>query len=154
MPILIPMLFFLLGNLAAVGVRVAAEKLSKRFAGRLLWGRTPVHPERESGIIVPRETLARIAPGDTTFEQLMDILGSSPEEHERLDGSGRRTLIYRGRRLVPQRKRTVGFLTTVSHWDAEDHEIEILIEGDRVRDVQARIRRSRVQAPNGPTAPR
>ena len=149
MPLLIPTLFFLLGNLAAVGVRVGAEKLSKRFAGRVLWGRAPEPPQRETGIIVPRETLARIAPGETTVGKLMELLGASPEEQERLDGSGRRTLVYRGRRLVPQRKRTVGWLTTVSHWDAEDHELEILIEGDRVRDVQARIRRSRVQAPDG-----
>ena len=151
MPILIPTLFFLLGNLAAVGVRVGAERLSKHFSGRLLWGRAPEPPQRETGVIVPRETLARIAPGETSVEKLMEILGASPEEHERLDGSGRRTLVYRGRRLVPHRNRTVGFLTTVSHWDAEDHELEILIEGNRVRDLQARIRRSRVNAPNGNT---
>ena len=57
-------------------------------------------------------------------------------------------LVYRGRRLVPQKKRTFGWFTTVSHWDAEDHEVEIMIDGDRVRDVQARIRRSRVQSPD------
>jgi hypothetical protein len=150
MPILIPTLFFLLGNLAAVGVRVGAEKLSKRFAGRLLFGRKRREPERESGIIVPRDKLARITPDETTFDELMSILGASPEEQERLDGSGKRTLAYRGRRLMPRKKRTVGWFTTVSHWDAEDHEVEILIEGDRVRDVQARIRRSRVQSPDLP----
>ena len=154
MPILIPTLFFLLGNLAAVGVRVLGEKLSKHFAGRLLFGRRRTQPERESGIIVPREKLAQITPGETTFEQLMTILGASPEEQERLDGSGKRTLVYRGRRFLPRHKRSVGWLTTVSHWDAEDHEVEIMIDGDRVSDLNARIRRSRVQSPDAVPAAR
>jgi hypothetical protein len=154
MPIVIPLAFFLLGNLAAVGVRVGAEKLSKQMAGRWLFGKQRARPERESGIIVPRETLGQISPGETTFDQLMAILGASPEEQEPLDGSGKRTLIYRGRRLVPRMKRTVWRLTTVSHWDAEDHEVEIMIDGDRVRDVQARIRRSRVQSPDAPAPAR
>ena len=38
-PILIPTLFFVLGNLAAVLVRTVADRLGRRFAGRLQFGR-------------------------------------------------------------------------------------------------------------------
>jgi hypothetical protein len=146
-PVLIPVLFFVAGNVAGVLVRNLAERLTRRLAGRLQFGRaTP--PERHTGVIVPAETLAHIAPGETTYEGLTRMVGASPEEFERLDGSGRRTLIYRGRRLVPRQRRRFGWLSTLSHWDAEDHEVEIQVEGGIVRDVQARVRRSRVRAPD------
>ena len=134
--------------MAAVLVRGVAERISRRLAGRLWFGRAREGPARESGVIVPRERLARIAPGVTTHEELLELLGASPEEHERLDGSGRRTLVYRGRRFVPRSRRRVGWFSTLSHWDAEDHELEVVVEGDVVRDVQARIRRARVQSPD------
>jgi hypothetical protein len=76
------------------------------------------------------------------------IIGTSPEEFEQLDGSGRRTLIYRGRRLVPHLRGRFGWLATLSHWDAEDHEVEIQVDAGVVRDVQARVRRSRVRTPD------
>jgi hypothetical protein len=144
MPVVIPTAFFLLGNLAAVGVRLAADRLSKQFAGRVQFGRGGREVRRESGVIVSREALARIAPGETTYDQVIAALGATQEEHERLDGSMRRTLLYRGRRLVPRRHRVFGWLATVDHWDAEDHETEIQLEHGRVVDVQARVRRSRV----------
>ena len=146
-PILIPILFFVAGNVAGVLVRNAAEYVTRRLAGRLWFGRGAAQPERQTGVIVSRETLARIAPGETTVDELLRIIGARPEEFERLDGSGRRTLIYRGRRLVPELKRRLGWFSTLSHWDAEDHEVEIEIERDVVRDVQARVRRSRVRTP-------
>jgi len=43
---------------------------------------------------------------------------------------------------VPHRRRSLGWFATVSHWDVEDHEVQIDFERDLVRDVQARIRRS------------
>ncbi|MBI1735400.1 MAG: hypothetical protein HYR51_09515, partial [Candidatus Rokubacteria bacterium] len=143
MPIAIPIAFFLLGNLAAVAVRLVADRLSKRFSGRVQFGHDHEHRRRETGVIVSRDLLARIAPGETTYEQVVAALGPTDEEYERLDGSMRRTLVYRGRRLVPRRRRTFGWLATVDHWDAEDHETEIQVERDRVVDVQARVRRSR-----------
>jgi hypothetical protein len=146
-PVLIPFLFFVAGNVAAVLVRNGTEYLSRRLAGRLTFGRAAQPAERQSGVIVPRETLATIAPGETTVDELVRVVGASPEEYERLDGSGRRTLTWRGRRLVPRLRRRLGWFSTVSHWDAEDHEVEIEIDGDRVRDVQARIRRARVDSP-------
>ena len=145
-PILIPILFFVAGNVAGVLVRNLAERVSRRLSGRLQFGRA-AEPTRQSGVIVPREALTRITPGETTYEQLVAWLGPVPEEHERLDGTERRTLVYRGRRLVPRRQRTFGWLATVSHWDVEDHEVEIEMERDRVRDVHARVRRSRLASP-------
>jgi hypothetical protein len=59
----------------------------------------------------------------------------------------RRRLVYRGRRVVPRRRRAFGWLTTVGHWDAEQHEVEIELERDVVKDVQARVTRSRLNAP-------
>ena len=156
MPIVIPTAFFLLGNLAAVAVRLVADRLSKRFSGRLQFGRGRQEIQRESGVFVSRDALARIAPGETTYEQVLAALGPGHEEHERLDGSMRRTLVYRGRRLVPRRHRVFRWLATVDHWDAEDHETEIELERDRVVDVQAHVRRSRVASvedaltPHGP----
>jgi hypothetical protein len=146
-PILIPVLFFVAGNVAGVLVRNLAEYLSRRLSGRLQFVRAQQPAERTSGVVVPRETLARITPGETTYEELVRIIGVSPEEFEQLDGSGRRTLIYRGRRLVPHLKRRLGWFSTLSHWDAEDHEVEVQVDGGIVRDVQARIRRSRVRTP-------
>jgi hypothetical protein len=147
-PILIPMLFFVAGNVAGVLVRVTTERLSRRLSGRLQFGRAP-EPERQTGVIVPREILARIAPGETTYDQLIARLGPTLEEHEQLGGSEQRTLVYRGRRLVPRRKRSFGWFSTISHWDVEDHEIEILVEGELVRDVQARVHRARRETPEG-----
>jgi hypothetical protein len=144
MPIVIPTVFFLLGNLAAVAMRLVADRLSKRFSGRLQFGRRRRESRHETGVFVSRDALARIAPGETTYEQVVAALGPTHEEQERLDGSMRRTLVYRGRRLVPRPHRIFGWLATVDHWDAEDHETEIQLERDRVVDVQARIRHSRV----------
>jgi len=37
---------------------------------------------------------------------------------------------------LPSRRRRAGFLATVEHWDAEEHEVTIDLERDVVRDVQ------------------
>jgi len=55
-------------------------------------------------------------------------------------------LVYRGQRLVPQGWRSFGWCGTVSHWDVEHHEVQIDFDHDRVRDIQARVRRSRLSA--------
>ena len=62
-------------------------------------------------------------------------------------GHSERRLIYRGRRLVPHRQRSFGWFATVSHWDVEQHETEVRFEADRVSNVQAHVRRSRLVAP-------
>jgi hypothetical protein len=147
-PILIPALFFALGNGAGVLVRNLTERLSKRWAGRVQFGGMKERPKvRTTGVVVDAETLRRIVPGRTTQDEVFRILGTQVEEHSRLTAPEAKTLVYRGRRIVPSRRRALGFLATVEHWDAEEHEVAIDLERDVVRDVQARVRRSRVSAP-------
>ena len=147
-PLLIPALFFALGNGAGVLVRNVAERLSKRWAGRLQFGGVKEAPKvRTTGVVVDAETLRRIVPGRTTQEEVFRVLGTQVEEHSRLAAPEAKTLVYRGRRIVPSRRRALGFLATVEHWDAEEHEVTIDLERDVVRDVQARVRRARVSAP-------
>jgi hypothetical protein len=151
-PILIPALFFVLGNVAAVLVRNVAERLSKRWAGRVLVARAAAPaPVREQGVILDRETLGRVVPGVTTYEEVLRLCGRDAEEQSRLASPERRTLTYRGRRYVPDRRPRFAWLATVDHWDLEQHEVEIELDRDVVHDVQARVRRSRVSAP--PTSP-
>ena len=76
-----------------------------------------------------------------------------PEEREQVSPPGRRTLVYRGRRVVPQRRRRLGWLATVHRWDVEHHEVEIELDGDRVRDVQAQVHRSRLTQPGAAQGP-
>ncbi len=144
-PILLPMLFFVLGNLAAVFVRTAADRLKKRFAGRVLFGPGKDGPgDRQTGVILPRDALEQIAPSVTTYQQVLHLCGPGTEHVEESAAGHRRTLVYRGRRAVPQHRRRFGWLTTVSRWDVEHHEVEIEIEHDVVRDVRAHVRRSRL----------
>ena len=147
-PILIPALFFALGNGAGVLVRNVAERLSKRWAGRVQFGSVKESPKaKTTGVVIDADTLRRIVPGRTSHEEVLQLLGNQVEEHSRLTAPEARTLVYRGRRLVPSRRRALGFLATVEHWDAEEHEVTIDLDRDVVRDVQARVRRSRVSAP-------
>ncbi|HUM18314.1 MAG TPA: hypothetical protein VL086_21665 [Candidatus Nitrosotalea sp.] len=146
-----PILFFalgqamgpLLGRGLARAVEAAAARVqlgSWRAGGR----------DRHQGVIVPREVFERIAPGKATREDVLRLCGTEVERQERFQGSGRTTLIYRGRRLVPEAHRVFGWLSTVRHWDVERHEVRIELEGDLVRDVQAEVRRYRL----GPEEPR
>jgi hypothetical protein len=147
-PLLIPTLFFVLGNVAGVLVRTVAERLSKRWMGRILFWRARDQPQvRQQGTVLDEATLGHIVPGVTTYEEVRRLCGSDVEEQSRLTDPGRRKLVYRGRRVVPQRRRAFGWLATVAHWDVEQHEVDIDFERDVVRDVQARVTRSRLSAP-------
>ena len=147
-PLLFAALFFILGNLAGPLVTMLVKTLAARLQGRIQFGPSSGAPaQRETGTIVPRETLARIAPGETTHAEILDLCGPDPEERERLSAPGRRTLVYRGRRVVPHRRRRFGWLATVNRWDIEHHEVEIELEDDRVRDVQAQVHRTRLSQP-------
>lgn len=150
-PVLVPTMFFLLGNVAGVLVRNAAERLSKRWTGRVLFGRRRDEPQvRQQGVLLDEATLRRIVPGVTTSEEVRRLCGPDVEEQTRLTSPDRRRLIYRGRRVVPRRRRAFGWLATVSHWDVEQHEVDIELERDVVRDVQDRVTRSRLSAPEPP----
>lgn len=147
-PLLIPALFFALGNGAGVLVRTVTERISKRWAGRVQFGSVKDSPKvRTTGVVLDGEMLRRIVPGRTTQEEVLRLLGSQVEEHSQLTEPDHKRLVYRGRRLVPNRRRALGFMATVEHWDAEEHEVGIDLERNVVRDVQARVRRSRVSAP-------
>ena len=148
-PVLFATLFFVLGNVAGPLVATLAKRLGARLQGRIRFGpRSGAGAEQHVGTIVPRETLTRIAPGETTYDEILKICGPDPEERERLNAPGRRTLVYRGRRTVPHRRRQFGWLATVQSWDVEHHELEIELDGDRVRDVQAQVHRTRLTQPN------
>ncbi|HYS15383.1 MAG TPA: hypothetical protein VET45_00535, partial [Candidatus Binatia bacterium] len=83
------------------------------------------------------------------YEDILKMGGGEPEEHEQLATPDRRTVFYRGSRIVPQRRRRFGWLATVSGWSVEQHEVEITLDRNVVADVQARVRRS----PLPPTGP-
>ena len=150
---LIPLAIFAAGNIGGVLMRNVAERLSKRWAGRVgVWRKTGEDVMRETGVVLDRDTLGRIVPGTTTYEQVLEICGRTVEERQSLNTPERRTLVYRGRRIVPRRRRVAGLFATVTHWDVEDHETEIVVEHDVVRDVQAHVRRSRLTQPAPVTA--
>jgi hypothetical protein len=146
-PVLIPTLFFALGNLAGPLFTLLVRRVGGRLASRILLGARG-QPERQHGTLIPRETLARLQPGTTTRADVLRLCGPDPEEHEELAAPGRRRLIYRGRRIVPEQRRRFRWLATVSRWNAEYHEVEISLEHDVVHDVQARVRRIRLAQPD------
>lgn len=148
LPVLIPTLFFALGNIAGPLVAAAVRRAGRALSGRVHLGGERAKAGRDSGAVLPRETLAQILPGETTYDQVLALCGRNPEEQESLAEPDRRTLVYRGRRVVPQRRRIFGWLATVSEWDVEHHEVEIAVERGLVRDVQARVRRSRLPRPD------
>jgi hypothetical protein len=142
-PIVVPALFFALGNGAGVLARVLSERVRRRWAGRVHVRRRGARLGREAGRLIPRDALAKIVPGETTRGQIVQLYGPASEEHEGLVGTDRKTLVYQGRREVPYRSWTLGWLTTVDHWDIEDHEVEISLERDVVADIQVHLRRTR-----------
>ena len=147
-PVLFATLFFGLGNLAGPLVTTLVKTVGARLQGRIQLGPSSAAPSRrETGTIIPREALAKIAPGETTHAQVLELCGPDPEERERLSAPGRRTLVYRGRRVVPHRRRRFAWLATVNRWDVESHEVEIELQGDRVLDVQAQVNRTRLTQP-------
>jgi hypothetical protein len=152
-PILIPLLFFVLGNAMRPLIALAAAKAGRILAQRVHFGggaRRQI--SRETGVLLSREQLARIVPG-ATREQVIAIAGAEPEEFESVGGAGPHTLIYRGRRMVPRHGRRFGWLTTMHGWDVEHHEVEIALDDGVVRDVQARVRRTHGPAPPDTASP-
>jgi hypothetical protein len=147
-PVLIPMIFFVLGNLAAVLLRYLAGRVGQRLARRVWFGPPgTAGGGRQTGVIISRETLGRLVPGVTTADEVRALCGPETEQLEQSAAPGRRVLLYRGRRVVPQQRRTLGWLATVRGWVAEEHEVEIELQDGIVRDVQARVRRARLEHP-------
>lgn len=141
-PILLSALLLGLGNLTGPLIGNLIRRLARTLRDRVHVGRGEV-PGRASGRVPSSETLARIRPGETSYAEVLDLVGSDPEEEQRLPGGEIRAVIYRGQRTVPHRGRRFGWFATVSHWEVEQHEVQIDFEQERVRDIQVRIRRTR-----------
>jgi hypothetical protein len=154
-PVLIPIVFFALGNLAGPIIRAGARHLAHVIAARIHVGRPdPARAARASGVLLGREQLGRIVPGETTYDDVLRIAGPQADEYERLETPDEKRLVYRGRRVVPHRRRTFGWFATVDRWDVEQHEVEISLARNVVRDVQARVRRARLPHPEDDVATR
>ena len=147
-PILLSALLLGLGNLTGPLVGNLLRRLARVLRERVHVGRGEA-TGKATGRVPSQETLARIRPGETTHEEVLRLVGSEPEEEQRLPTGEIRAMIYRGQRLVPRHGRRFGWFSTVSHWDVEQNEVQIDFEQDRVRDVQARIRRTRAQPTTG-----
>jgi hypothetical protein len=149
-PILLSALLLGLGNLTGPIVGNLLRKLGRTLRDRVHVGRGEA-PGRARGQVPSQEMLARIRPGESSYQDVLKVVGSVPEEEQRLPSGEIRAVIYRGQRLVPHRGRRFGWFATVSHWELENHEVQIDFEQDRVRDIQARIRRTR-QTPSASSA--
>ncbi len=141
-PILFSALLLGLGNMTGPLVALLARRIGRTLRARVLLGRGGARG-RESGVVPSPETLARIRPGETTYDDVLKICGASPEEEARLPSGETRTLVYRGQRVVPHGWRSFGWFGTVRRWEVEHHEVQIELDHDRVQDIQARVRRSR-----------
>jgi len=148
--VLVPALFFVLGQAIGPVVGRSALRLVSGASARLHVGRWDRLPRtHESGVLLSREVLQRIVPGETTHEQVIRLCGPPVEQQERFPASDRRTLVYRGRRLVPKARRRLGWFSTVDYWEGEQHEVKIELDHDIVRDVNAQIRHYRLERPPG-----
>ena len=145
-PILFSALLLGLGNLTGPLVAAVVRRLARTLRARIHVGRGEGRG-RASGAVPPPDALERIRPGETTYEETLRLCGSEPEEEQRLPSGEIRTIVYRGQRVVPRRQRSFGWVSTVSHWDVEQHEVQIDFEHERVRDIQARVRRARLAEP-------
>ena len=143
-PILIPALFFALGNAAGALVRGFAERLTRRLGGWLQLGRQRASASGlDTGTVIDRERLAAIVPGETTYEDVLRLCGSQVEVREDLAMPRRKTLVYRGRRDVPHRRWAWSWLAAVSYWDVERHEVEIVVDDGLVQNIHVRVERAR-----------
>jgi hypothetical protein len=147
-PILFSALFLGLGNLTGPLVAALIRRLAAILRAHVHVGRGGV-AGRESGAVPSRETLERLRPGETTYDDVVRLCGGDPDEEQRLPSGEICSVVYRGRRIMPRRQRSFGWFATVSQWDVEQHEVQIDFERQRVRDIQARVRRSRLAQPAG-----
>jgi hypothetical protein len=149
-PILIPLAFFVLGRATGPLIERLARGLGRTLSARVRFGGGTGAASRAEGTFLSRETLARIGPGRTTYEEVLALCGRDTlEEQERLGAPERRTLVYRGRRIVPrQERRLLWLLSSVSDWELEEQEVEITLDQSVVQDVQVRVRRARLPYPD------
>jgi hypothetical protein len=143
--VVVPAVLLLLGYSVGPLVGRASLHAVQRLTGRFhvtAWDGAP--RERLTGVVLTHDVLARIRPGETTYDEVLRLCGPNAEVAERFPTADRRTLVYHGRRVRPSTRKLVGMLSSVRHLEMERQEVTIEFEGDVVRDVQADIRRSRV----------
>jgi hypothetical protein len=130
-------------------MRGFAQQMYRRLSGWLQLGRQRASAAgRDTGTVIPRDRLAAIVPGETTYEQVLQLCGMEVEEREDLAMPGRKTLVYRGRRDVPHRRWAWSWLAAVSYWNVERHEVEIAVVDGVVQNLQVRIGRARSARPS------
>jgi hypothetical protein len=149
-PILIPLAFFVLGRATGPLIERLARGLGRTVSARLRFGGGTSSGNREEGAFLPREQLAKVVPGRTTHEEVLALFGQDGlEDREQLGSTERRTLVYRGRRLVPRRqRRLLWILSSVSDWELEEQEVEIEMDRGVVQDILVRVRRVRRPYPD------
>ena len=137
-------------NLVACSMARFASSSAATSAPPMRWpptssyrSRTDSWPAQITTSSLPRTVADRIVPGSTTESDVRTLCGRPDEEHHRRGSGQRRTLVYRGTRRLPSPRRALGPLSTVHHWEEEQHELEIELDGDRVSAVQSRVRRQR-----------
>ncbi len=140
-PVLISLLFLVLGNV--MGALMFTQEITRFLRRRLHLGRRDGR-SRQRGLVPAADALERIVPGTSTRAEVLALCGSPVEEHEWRASPTQRTLLYRGVRTLAHRRHGLGWVATVSHREEERHEVEILLEDDRVRNVQTRIHRARL----------
>lgn len=144
-PILVSAALLLLGNLA--GIFMFGQQFGGILRRRLHVGSVRGDKAaRQHGVVLSPELLGALRPGESTYADVVRLCGRPEEETDELRSSPRRSLVYRGRRTIPERRLNLGWVATVNGWNAEDHEVVIVLESDRVRDVQSRVRRFRMSA--------
>ena len=144
-PILVSAALLLLGNLA--GVLMFSQQFGGVLRRKLHVGSARAEKStRHSGVVISPDTLAAIRPGESAYADVLRLCGQPGEETEEHGAAPRRTLVYRGRRTIPERRLNLGWVATVNGWSAEEHEVVITLDGDRVSDVRSVIRRTRSTA--------
>ena len=144
-PILLSALLLGLGNMTGPIIGNLVRRVARWVRERVHFGREATR--RATGQVPTAETLARIRPGETTYEDVLKLTGGEPEEEQRSPSGEILSVIYRGQSMVPNRGRRFGWFATVNHWEVEQREVQIAFERERVRDIQARIRRTRLTQP-------
>jgi hypothetical protein len=140
-PLLISAVLVVLGGTLRWLFTPTMALMGRTLRARVLLGRTTAG--RYHGTTPSPQALAQIRPGETTYEDVRRLFGPWAEEQVSLPAGQTRAVVYRESRVIPRRGWSLGWIASVRYWEVEDHEVEISFERDRVRDVQARVRRAR-----------
>ena len=114
-PILIPLLFFILGNRRA-SARAGGHAPRQNVASRVRSRAERRPPARDTGVVLSRETLALIVPGETTYEEVLH--SAAPRRRARAAPvAGSADARVPGSAAWCLWRRRLGWLATVGHWD-------------------------------------